>query len=180
VASEVLQSMTEGRYGSDGEFRVVESELLKDTADGEASVPVGEPRDPKTLSGGETFLASLSLALGMMELTGRRGGRLESFFLDEGLGSLDPEALELALAELSERGRSTGRMIGVISQVPEVAEHVRATLMAGGSAQSSPGAVLVVSRRGDGSSIATFEDPTFGDSSLEKRYDSESDSVIQN
>jgi hypothetical protein len=52
--------------------------------------------------------------------------------------------------------------------------------MAGGSAQSSPGAVLVVSRRGDGSSIATFEDPTFGDSSLEKRYDSESDSVIQN
>src|SRR5438132_3569262 len=49
----------------------------------------GLPRGVKTLSGGETFLASQALALGLVELAGRGGGRLDSLFLDEGFGSLD-------------------------------------------------------------------------------------------
>lgn len=158
VASEIFQSMTDGKYGFDGDFHIVERESSTEDEQGNPSVPVGEPRDPKTLSGGETFLGSLSLALGMMELAGRHGGRLEGFFLDEGFGTLDPEALELALVELSERARSTGRMIGVISHVPEVAEHVRASISPVREEHPAfSGSVLEIRRGEDGSSEAIFE-----------------------
>ena len=110
IASEILQQMTNGRYGFSVDFSVVDAE-------------VGQPRSPRTLSGGETFLASLALALGLMELAGRSGGRLEAFFLDEGFGSLDTETLELALSELDRRARS-GRLIALISHVPVVAESI--------------------------------------------------------
>ena len=60
----------------------------------------GTTRGVKTLSGGETFLASRALALALVELAGRGGGRLDALFLDEGFGSLDANALAEAL-ELS-------------------------------------------------------------------------------
>ena len=54
-------------------------------------------RSIETLSGGETFLASLALALALAETVARHGGRLQCFFIDEGFGSLDPESLDLSL-----------------------------------------------------------------------------------
>jgi hypothetical protein len=69
---------------------------------------------PTTLSGGETFLASLALALGLVELMGRAGGQLRALFLDEGFGSLDPNALDEALDALETRAR-TGQLIAIIT-----------------------------------------------------------------
>ncbi|MBL0888787.1 SbcC/MukB-like Walker B domain-containing protein [Myceligenerans indicum] len=75
-------------------------------------------RDPATLSGGETFYVSLCLALGLTDVvTAEAGGvDLETLFIDEGFGSLDPETLEVVVAELS-RLRTSGRTVGVVSHV---------------------------------------------------------------
>ncbi len=82
----------------------------------------GEPRTPATLSGGEQFLASLSLALGMVEMMERTGGRLEALFLDEGFGSLDARSLDAAIAALETA--AAHRMVAVISHIRAVAEQV--------------------------------------------------------
>lgn len=81
----------------------------------------GQYRDVKTLSGGEKFNASLSLALGMTDvIQSHQGGiSIEMMFIDEGFGSLDEEALNKAIAALIDLQRS-GRMIGVISHVQEL------------------------------------------------------------
>ena len=77
-----------------------------------------------SLSGGETFLVSLALALGLSALSAARTP-VESLFIDEGFSSLDPETLEGALAAL-EALRATGRQIGVISHVPALVERIGA------------------------------------------------------
>ena len=94
----------------------------------------GQCRPPQSLSGGETFLASLALALGLAEVvTARAGGiRLDTLFIDEGFGSLDDETLDLAMRTLDEL-RQGGRTVGVISHVASMKDqlpaqvHVRAT-----------------------------------------------------
>ncbi len=83
----------------------------------------GRPRSPASLSGGEQFIASLSLALGMVEMMARSGGRLESLFLDEGFGSLDRSNLDAAVQALGAVAAG-GRMVGVISHVRAVAEQI--------------------------------------------------------
>ena len=108
VATELLGSMTGNRYGFSKEFEIVDR-------------LTGLPRGVKTLSGGETFLASLALALGMVELAGRGGGRLEALFLDEGFGALDANSLSEALDALG-RQAETGRLVAVISHLRSVAE----------------------------------------------------------
>jgi exonuclease SbcC len=100
--------MTGNRYGFSEAFEIIDR-------------LTGLPRGVKTLSGGETFLASLALALGLVELAGRGGGRLESLFLDEGFGSLDANALSEALDALGRQAES-GRMVAVISHLRSVAE----------------------------------------------------------
>ena len=83
----------------------------------------GQPRSPASLSGGEQFIASLALALGMVEMMAQSGGRLESLFLDEGFGALDRHNLNAAveaLATVADRGR----MVGVISHVRAVADEI--------------------------------------------------------
>lgn len=89
----------------------------------------GRMRPPRSLSGGETFLASLALALGLAEVvTARTGGiRLDTLFIDEGFGSLDAETLDLAMNTL-EQLRSGGRTIGVISHVDAMRERLPAHL----------------------------------------------------
>lgn len=87
----------------------------------------GAEREVSTLSGGETFQASLALALGVADVvTARTGGvRLEVLFVDEGFGTLDSEALHLAMDEL-DRLREGGRAVGLISHVSELRERIRA------------------------------------------------------
>lgn len=85
----------------------------------------GKYRSVKTLSGGESFKASLALALGMSDVVQAKSGgrRVEALFIDEGFGSLDAESLEqacLTLQSLVEKDR----LIGIISHVPELAEKI--------------------------------------------------------
>ena len=86
----------------------------------------GAQREVSTLSGGETFQASLSLALGVADaVTARSGGvHLDVLFVDEGFGTLDSEALQLAMDEL-DRLREGGRTVGLISHVSELRERIR-------------------------------------------------------
>jgi DNA repair protein SbcC/Rad50 len=81
-----------------------------------------ERRSVHTLSGGETFLVSLALALGLASLTSNRL-RIESLFIDEGFGSLDPETLNTAMGALMSL-EAQGRKVGIISHVPEMADAI--------------------------------------------------------
>jgi len=89
----------------------------------------GEEREVSSLSGGETFQASLALALGVAETVQAHAGgvHLDALFIDEGFGSLDPDNLQLAMDEL-ERLRAGGRLIGVISHVAALRERIRARI----------------------------------------------------
>lgn len=116
-ASGVLMRLSAGQYSlefDEDEFRVV------DHTNADESRPI------RTLSGGETFLASLALALALSDQVVHAAGtavRLESLFLDEGFGSLDPETLETVESAIEELG-SQGRTIGLITHVRELAERV--------------------------------------------------------
>jgi exonuclease SbcC len=114
VASGTLGSMTQDRYGFSEDFEMVDRLS-------------GQPRPPRTLSGGETFLASLALALALVEIAGRAGTRLDALFLDEGFGSLDANALDEALSAL-ERRAGQGRLVAVVSHIRAVAERLERVL----------------------------------------------------
>ncbi len=83
----------------------------------------GEVRGLHNLSGGERFLVSLALALGLAEMSTTSGVRIESLFIDEGFGALDPASLEQAVT-LLEQLHATGRRVGVISHVEELKERI--------------------------------------------------------
>jgi exonuclease SbcC len=133
IGSEKFAELT-GHYTFDdkGQFQIVDQRS-------------GVTRSPETLSGGETFLASLSLALALSEAVALEGGRLGCFFLDEGFGSLDQESLDLAL-EGVENLAVPGRLIGLISHVPGV--------------QARLDDLIVLERQADGSTeVAQHEGP---------------------
>lgn len=124
-ASRRLQLMSKGRYQL-----LRKSERAKGNRASGLELEVedaytGKCRPVATLSGGESFLAALSLALGLSDVVQAYSGgiRLDTLFIDEGFGSLDPESLDLAIRALIDL-QSTGRMIGVISHVAELKEQM--------------------------------------------------------
>jgi DNA repair protein SbcC/Rad50 len=125
-ASSVMREVTRDRYIlslEDGEFSV------RDAWNGM------EPRSVRTLSGGESFIASLSLALALSDyLAGSKA--LGALFLDEGFGTLDSEALD-AVASVLESLNTQGRTVGVITHVSALAERLPNRLMVEKSQASS-------------------------------------------
>ena len=117
-----------GRLGTE-HFSRLSSGRYEFTEDGTFSIvdltAADAVRKSSSLSGGETFLASLALALSLAEMVTRTGGRLDAFFLDEGFGSLDPEHLDLAMegVEALVAGNSS-RLVVVVSHVPELRERI--------------------------------------------------------
>ena len=85
----------------------------------------GARRDTRTLSGGESFYASLALALGLADVVRDETGgvELETLFIDEGFGSLDPESLESVLSVIDSL-RDGGRVVGIVSHVSELKERI--------------------------------------------------------
>jgi exonuclease SbcC len=86
-----------------------------------------EQRSVKTLSGGETFLASLSLALALADnvalLSSQNAPKLESIFLDEGFGTLDADTLDVVAGAIEELG-ATGRLVGIVTHIPDLADRL--------------------------------------------------------
>ncbi len=104
----------------------------------------GEIRSTRNLSGGESFIVSLTLALGLSKMASRKV-RVDSLFLDEGFGSLDEEALETALETLSGL-QQDGKLIGIISHVSALKERISTQInitpvSAGRSSLSGPGCI---------------------------------------
>ena len=115
-ASDIILEVTDGRYDLrliDGEYQVRDSWLN------------AEARNVKTLSGGETFIASLALALALSDTIA--GQSLGALFLDEGFGALDAETLE-AVSNVLRNLSKSGRMVGVISHVKSLTEKMPACL----------------------------------------------------
>lgn len=90
----------------------------------------GKVRDIKTLSGGETFKAALSLSLGMADMMSQQAGNivLDTLFIDEGFGSLDEKSLDSAIDTLIDL-RHSGKVIGIISHVQELKERIDAKIV---------------------------------------------------
>ena len=137
AAGEHLKELSDGRYRlafEDDRYYVI------DGWNGD------ERRSVRTLSGGETFLASLGLALALSEqvqlLAVTERARLQSLFLDEGFGTLDAETLDVVVTAIGRLGND-GRLVGVITHVPELAESmpVRVEVIKGprGSTIQMPG-----------------------------------------
>ncbi|WP_148572435.1 AAA family ATPase [Nocardioides caldifontis] len=89
----------------------------------------GEPRAPQTLSGGETFVVSLALALGLADVVVHESGglRVDTLFIDEGFGMLDPDTLDEVMDRIDAL-RAGGRVVGVVSHVPELRSRIPAQL----------------------------------------------------
>ena len=128
VASVRLRAMTQGRYTlvhSDARTGNARSGLRLLVSD----AWTGQDRDTATLSGGETFLASLALALGLAEVvTASAGGApLDALFVDEGFGSLDEETLDEVL-DVLDGLREGGRLVGIVSHVPHLRDRIPSRL----------------------------------------------------
>lgn len=129
AANERLKMMSRGRY----QLQRTMDRARKNAAGG-LDLEVfdhytGSARGVGTLSGGETFLASLSLALGLADVVQSYAGgiHLDTILVDEGFGTLDPEALDFAIRALLDLQQG-GRLVGIISHVPELKERIDARL----------------------------------------------------
>jgi len=128
AASERLLTMTAGRYS------LVHSDTKKGNAKAGLSLLAcdawtGQDRDTATLSGGETFLASLSLALGLADVVTAEsaGTPMEALFVDEGFGTLDEDTLDEVMNVLDGL-RAGGRLVGIVSHVTELRQRIPAQI----------------------------------------------------
>ncbi|MBP2320826.1 exonuclease SbcC [Kibdelosporangium banguiense] len=125
AATARLSRMSQGRYsfvhsdarGSHGTRGGLGLDVLDDYS--------GKVRPAKTLSGGESFLASLSLALGLADVVAAEtgGALLDTLFVDEGFGTLDPDTLDEVMDTLDEL-RAGGRVVGLVSHVEELRQRI--------------------------------------------------------
>jgi DNA repair protein SbcC/Rad50 len=120
-----LSAMSSGRY----ELRRTDEGKTKRDRSGLTLAVIdrhtGEERSPASLSGGETFYTSLALALGMADVVRAEAGGvdLDTLFIDEGFGSLDPGTLDQVMAVIDDL-RDRGRVIGIVSHVADLRERV--------------------------------------------------------
>jgi exonuclease SbcC len=116
-ANRSLADLTKGQYSLDmsgRDFEVIDN------------FNAGNRRSVKTLSGGETFLVSLALALSLADQVAESSmgtAQLDSIFLDEGFGTLDADTLEVVANVINELGAS-GKMVGIVTHVAELAEQM--------------------------------------------------------
>jgi DNA repair protein SbcC/Rad50 len=129
LANERLQVMTEGRY-----TLVYSDALARRGARSGLGLRVvdawtGASRETSTLSGGESFMASLALALGLGDAVRAEAGGfdLQTLFVDEGFGTLDDESLEQVMGVLDSL-REGGRSVGIVSHVSELRQRIPAQL----------------------------------------------------
>ena len=128
AATERLSAMTGGRYAlvhSDSKAGNRKAGLGLHVTD----AWTGQHRDTSTLSGGESFMASLALALGLADVVQQEAGgvSIETLFVDEGFGSLDETSLEQVMDAL-EGLRDGGRVVGLVSHVAEMKQRIGAQL----------------------------------------------------
>ena len=129
-ANNRLEKMSGGRYRFQNKKEVTDGRIRSAGLDLEISDDFsGTARPVETLSGGESFLASLSLALGLAAVVQNNSGgiKLDTIFIDEGFGTLDTETLDFALKTLIEL-QSGGRLVGIISHVEELKNQIPARL----------------------------------------------------
>lgn len=129
AASERLVAMSDGRYT----LQHTDAKAARGAKSGLGLEVVdewtGQRRDTSTLSGGESFMASLSLALGLADVVQQEAGGvdIETLFVDEGFGSLDEQALEQVMDAL-EGLRDGGRVVGLVSHVGEMKQRITSQL----------------------------------------------------
>lgn len=129
AASERLVAMSDGRYT----LQHTDAKAARGAKSGLGLEVVdewtGQRRDTSTLSGGESFMASLSLALGLADVVQQEAGGvdIETLFVDEGFGSLDEQALEQVMDAL-EGLRDGGRVVGLVSHVGEMKQRIGSQL----------------------------------------------------
>jgi exonuclease SbcC len=126
AANERLLAMSDGRY------ELARSEQKEDVSSRRTGLAMRvidhrtqQQRDPRTLSGGESFYVSLCLALGMADVVTAEAGGIDlgTLFVDEGFGTLDAHTLDQVLAELG-RLRAGGRVVGVVSHVDALKQSI--------------------------------------------------------
>ena len=129
AASERLVGMSDGRYT----LQHTDAKAARGAKSGLGLEVVdqwtGQRRDTATLSGGESFMASLALALGLADVVQQESGGvdIETLFVDEGFGSLDEQALEQVMDAL-EGLRDGGRVVGLVSHVGEMKQRISTQL----------------------------------------------------
>lgn len=124
-----LTSMSRGRYSLSRTGDVLDARRENGLNIEVTDSFTGVARPVKTLSGGEIFLASLSLALGLSDVVQAYAGgiHLDTILVDEGFGTLDTEALDMAIRTLTDLQKG-GRLVGIISHVGELRERISARL----------------------------------------------------
>lgn len=129
AASERLDVMSDGRFSLEHTDALAARGAASGLGLEVMDAWTGQRRDPATLSGGESFMASLALALGLADVVQHETGGvdIETLFVDEGFGTLDEQTLEQVM-EAIEGLRAGGRTVGLVSHVPELKQRIPAQI----------------------------------------------------
>ena len=138
LANEKLHTMTGGRYSLEHTDDLARGGMKSGLGLRVRDAWTGRTRDTATLSGGESFMASLALALGLGDavLHDAGGRELQTLFVDEGFGSLDEESLEQVM-EVLDALRAGGRAVGIVSHVRELRDRIPAQIVVHKTSQGS-------------------------------------------